>query len=267
MKTKIYFLSILSGIALLASSCSDFLVEDNKSGKTEENYKTESGLTGLVNACYSYTRGWYGKEPGIGLSEGGTDLWLKARDNRQTGLVEYSSLQAAASSSPEAQNACLDEYWEMFYAALNACNTALYYVDKATVSDALKAQYKGEASFLRAFYYWHMVETWGPIQINKTPVLTATSEVVRNTEAEVYDFMLFILVPNLLLTLNRCRNHPIIHQTIHQKFITKYSTYVKLYLFYQKTNVLLLFNLKFLEYSLLKFISFSSSGCYFMLVY
>jgi len=190
MKTKIYFLSILSGLALLASSCSDFLVEDNKSGKTEENYLTESGISGLVSACYSYTRGWYGKEPGIGLSEAGTDLWLKARDNRQTGLIEYSSLQAAASSDPEKQNACLDEYWEMFYAALNACNTALDYVDKADIPVALRAQYKGEASFLRAFYNWHMVETWGPIQINKKLITSASSEVIRNSEVEVYDFML-----------------------------------------------------------------------------
>lgn len=192
MKTKIFFISVLSGLALFTSSCTDeFLKEESKTGRTEAMYLSGNGLTNLVTSCYSYTRAWYGKEPGIGLTEGGTDLWLKGRDNRQTGISEYSDISAAPSSDPEKQNSCLDEYWEIFFSAVNVCNTALHYVDlnKELSADIIK-QYKGEVSFLRAFYYWHMVETWGPVPIMKEPTSNANADVVRDSEVSIYDFML-----------------------------------------------------------------------------
>ncbi|MBP1676805.1 MAG: SusD family [Bacteroidetes bacterium] len=191
MKTKIIFLSLITVLSFGLMSCSDFLEEHNKTGNTESIYLEEYGIVGLVNSCYTYTRGWYGKEPGFGLTEAGTDLWLKARDNRQNALAEYDNLSAASSSDPEKQNACLDEYWEMLFSAVNACNTALHYLDlNQVISDGARQQYKGEIAFLRAFYYWHLVETWGPVPVLKEPVTTANTEVVRNSEQEVYEFML-----------------------------------------------------------------------------
>ncbi|MBN1463840.1 MAG: RagB/SusD family nutrient uptake outer membrane protein [Paludibacteraceae bacterium] len=192
MKKRLFFISILSALVLFTSSCTDeFLKEEVKTGDNEGSYLTEKGLTGLVTACYSYTRTWYGKEPGIGLTEGGTDLWLMGRDNRQQGLVQYSDISPAKASQPEKENPCFDEYWEIFFTAINACNTALYYIDEnEEISDDTRKQFKGEVSFLRAFYYWHLVETWGPVPIFKTPTSSATSEVVRDNEAAVYDFML-----------------------------------------------------------------------------
>jgi hypothetical protein len=191
MKTKIIFFSLIITITLLSGSCSDFLDENSKTGSTESIYLEENGLVGLVSACYTYTRGWYGKEPGFGLTEGGTDLWLKGRDNRQNALAEYENLSAATSSDLERQNACLDEYWEMLFSAVNICNTTLHYIDlNEVISDAAKKQYRGEASFLRAFYYWHLVETWGAVPILREPVTTATTDVVRDSEVDVYEFML-----------------------------------------------------------------------------
>ncbi len=50
------------------TSCSDFLEEENKVGETADlTYKTPSGLEGLVANCYTFARGWYGKEAGFGL--------------------------------------------------------------------------------------------------------------------------------------------------------------------------------------------------------
>ncbi|MDR0412799.1 MAG: RagB/SusD family nutrient uptake outer membrane protein [Dysgonamonadaceae bacterium] len=191
MKTKIIYLSLIVVLASLFGSCSDFLDEQSKTGSTESIYLEENGLSGLVSACYTYTRGWYGKEPGFGLTEGGTDLWLKGRDNRQNSLAEYENLSAATSSDPEKQNACLDEYWEMLFSAVNVCNTALHYIDlNEVVSEAAKKQYRGEVYFLRAFYYWHLVETWGAVPVLREPVTTATTDVVRNPAADVYEFML-----------------------------------------------------------------------------
>ena len=42
-----------------ATSCSDFLEEDNKTGETADlAYNTVSGIDGLIQSAYTYTHGW-----------------------------------------------------------------------------------------------------------------------------------------------------------------------------------------------------------------
>lgn len=196
MKTT--FKQIIMVLVLLmagSTSCTDFLDENNRTSSTEDVlYSTKSGIDGLVAASYSYLRGWYGKEAAFGLSEGGTDLWLTGYDNRQKVLINYSGITPeVASSTRETMNACFDEYWEMLYTAVNLCNTGIKAVTNASeqVLSALdRDSYLGELKTLRAFYYWHLVETWGPVQLNEEPVNSISSIAHRASEEDVYAFML-----------------------------------------------------------------------------
>jgi starch-binding outer membrane protein, SusD/RagB family len=196
MKTKIkYYILVFAMIVMACTSCSDFLEENNRTGSTEDLiYSTKNGIDGLVAACYSYTRSWYGKEAAFGLSEGGTDTWLTGYDNRQKVLINYSGITPeVATTTKETMNACFDEYWELLYAAVNLCNTGIKYVNAASSSvlnDDQRNAYLGELKTLRAFYYWHLVETWGPVQINTEPVTTASTIGHRDSEEDVYNFML-----------------------------------------------------------------------------
>jgi hypothetical protein len=196
MKTTIkYFIAVFALLVLVNTSCSDFLDEDNRTGSTEDvKYSTKSGIDGLVASSYAYLRGWYGKEAAFGLSEGGTDTWLTGYDNRQKVLIDYSGITPeVATSSRETMNACFDEYWELFFTAVNVCNTGIKYVSEASagvLTDADRAAYLGELKVLRAFYYWHLVETWGPVQINTEPVSGISTLAYRDSEEEVYEFML-----------------------------------------------------------------------------
>ena len=196
MKTRLKYISLIIAIVTVANiSCKDYLLEDNKTGASEEViYSTKSGLDGLLAASYSYLRGWYGKEAAYGLSEGGTDIWLTGYDNRQKVLIDYSGITPeVATSSRETMNACFDEYWELFYTAVNTCNTGLKYVESAPaliLSDADKTAYIGELKALRAFYYWHLVETWGPVQINRDAVNNVSTVAHRDSEEDVYAFIL-----------------------------------------------------------------------------
>jgi starch-binding outer membrane protein, SusD/RagB family len=196
MKTRIIYLTIIFAVFTLANiGCKDYLLEDNKVGQTEDViYSTRSGLDGLVASSYAYLRGWYGKEAAYGLSEGGTDTWLTGYDNRQKVLIDYSGITPeVASSSRETMNACFDEYWELFYTAVNVCNTGIKYVTAAPstlLSDAERNAYLGELKTLRAFYYWHLTETWGPVQINRDPVNNISTIARRDPVEDVYTFML-----------------------------------------------------------------------------
>jgi hypothetical protein len=196
MKTKIrQFILVLALFIVAGTSCTDFLEENNRTSNTEDIlYSSKSGIEGLVAASYSYLRGWYGKEASMGLSEGGTDTWLTGYDNRQKVLINYSGITPeVASSTRETMNACFDEYWEMFYTAINVCNTGIKAVNNAgeqVLSALERDQYLGELKVLRAFYYWHLVETWGPVQINREAVNSISSVAYRDSEEDVYEFML-----------------------------------------------------------------------------
>jgi starch-binding outer membrane protein, SusD/RagB family len=184
MKTNLK-ISIALLFALLVGSCSDFLTEINKTGKTEDIvYSGETSITNLVGSCYSYTRLWYGKEAAFGLTEGGTDLWYNAKDNAQVDLVTYKGI------TPELSSAVFNEYWEAFYTAINLCNIAIKNTNaNTTLTEDKKKTLIAESRFLRAFYYWHLVETWGPIQINLEPISSPTTTAYRHSEEKVYEQM------------------------------------------------------------------------------
>ena len=149
-------------------------------------YKTKAGLDGLVANCYTFARGWYGKEAGLGLSEMGTDLFYSGYDNKQKSLVSY-NISAAALESNTADNPCLDQYWELFYSATDVCNNAIKYVNDATIlGDEEKNRNLGEAYFMRAFYYFHMVNIWGAIPYNSAPITAQNFSPVRTPENVVY---------------------------------------------------------------------------------
>jgi hypothetical protein len=190
MKKILSMLFAATAIGFGATSCSDFLEEDNKTGETADlAYNTVSGIDGLITSAYDFTHGWWGKEPSLGLAEMGSDLFYFGYDNKQKSMLKY-DLSAEAISGVN-DNPCLDEYWEMFYAGVDVCNNALKYVPLCTViSDTKKAAYLGDAYFLRALYYSQMVAMWGPIPYNAEPVSSINNNPVRVPEAEIYGHIL-----------------------------------------------------------------------------
>ena len=175
----------------ILTSCSDFLKEENKTGETADVvYNTVSGIDGLITSAYCYTHGWWGKEPSLGLAECGSDLFYFGYDNKQKSMLKY-DISAGALGNNVADNPCLDEYWEMFYAGIDVCNNALKYVPECTVIDEnKKTAYLADAYFLRALYYSQMVAMWGPIPYNAEPVSALNNGPVRIPENEIYGHIL-----------------------------------------------------------------------------
>jgi len=189
IKNLIILLTLVFSLGL--TSCEGFLDEDNKVGQTADLvYNTAAGAQGLMASCYSFARGWYGKEAGLGLSEMGTDLFYYGYDNKQKSLCSY-NITAESLDGNTADNACLDQYWEMFYCAVDVCNTAIKYIPQNTaIAESLKKQYVGEAYFMRAFYYWHMVNLWGAIPYNAETFSSMVTTATKTPEEVIYSNML-----------------------------------------------------------------------------
>ncbi len=162
MKNKIIsrLLTLICAVVVFAS-CAKKLEEYNPSGLTANTVFTKAvGFETLVDAAYSYNRYWYGKEEGYSLSELGTDIWTNASGDVYPQLSTYNNLQGNNTTA-------LDLEWNSFYAAVNLCNTGIANV--SGVSDytaAQKTTREAELRFLRAFYYWHIVETWGGVSFS-----------------------------------------------------------------------------------------------------
>lgn len=180
------------GMAFLLASCKKKLEEYNPSGLTASTvYNNAAGFETLVNAAYSYSRFWYGKEEGYSISEMGTDIWTNGTGDVYPQLSTYNNLQGA-------NTAALTLEWNNFYAAINLCNTGIKAIaDVSDYSAQQKATREAELRFLRAFYYWHIVETWGGVHFtteptvgaittaNKTPVETFYNQIFEDLQFAV----------------------------------------------------------------------------------
>src|ERR1044072_84984 len=151
---KAFVLLALSAAGLAA--CNKQLDEYNPSGLTVDAVlSTPDGMETLVNAAYTYTRWWYGKEQGYSIAEMGTDIWTSGTGDVYPDLTRYDNLQGS--------NAVVSLEWKQLYAAVNVCNTGLSKIASVGFPDATRIQREAELRFLRAFYYWHIVETWGGV--------------------------------------------------------------------------------------------------------
>lgn len=179
---KLIFSSIVLVSVILSVSCKKQLKEFNPGGLTDENlYTTKDGINSLVNGAYSFQRFWYGKEVGYFMSEGGTDLWVPGKNGATrpfSGLLTYNLTF---------DNVAIKAEWQKLYQAVNLCNNGLSKIDAVKdISDAEKTRLKGELSFLRAFYLWHLVETWGEVPFVPSGVITNSKQKLN----VLYDYMI-----------------------------------------------------------------------------
>lgn len=166
-------------LAGLTTACEKQLEEYNPSGLTPDAvYTTPAGFDNLVNAAYSYTRWWYGKEDGISMSEMGTDLWLRGAGDVNPDLTDYTTLQSSSRA--------VESIWSKLYIGVNVCNAGISRIGESGMSDALKKTREGELRFLRAFYYWHIVESWGGVHFTTAETLGAVKTANRTPVDEFY---------------------------------------------------------------------------------
>jgi hypothetical protein len=190
MRSYSIYLAALVTLTVAVSSCKKTLEEYNPSGITAESvFTTPEGFQTLVNAAYSYQRWWYGKEEGYNIAETGTDIWTSGTGEVYRDLTQYQNLQGS--------NGALASEWREFYAAINLCNGGINHIAEAGLSSQMRNIREGELRFLRAFYYWHIVETWGGVHFtldetkginstaNKTPVDTFYAQIFRDLQFAV----------------------------------------------------------------------------------
>ncbi len=180
MKNKI-FLGCLLAFSLCATSCSDFLDEDPKGKLSADNFFTsqndlDMAVTALmrkVNDVSNNTNPW-------GASWMGDDLTTHPASNKQA----YAQFDRFV---PVDDNKTVVAKWNSDYAVIKAANYLIMNVDNTPVSDEEKKIALGQAHFWRAYWYFDLVRTFGPLPINTDN--TISQETPLSSVKEVYDLI------------------------------------------------------------------------------
>lgn len=180
MKTNIIKLIVISLACANLTSCESFLEETNKSGLTiNPFFNTEVGIESSLNACYTGARTFYGQEDGFGMTETGTDLFLRGGDNKANQLSDYTVDLNGSQST-------VGNVWKNMYLSLNICNQTLALLPSNNLSESDNKSYEGQARFWRAFYLWMITETWGDVVLNTEPISGVVTDAHRSSVEDFY---------------------------------------------------------------------------------
>lgn len=179
--------------ALSLTACGDFLEEDNLSNINSEKYFQEKdGYESLVNASYASLRSTFKNEPWLFCL--GVDIYTRgeseliggsygSRDVYSSELNEYATL--------DAENSYVSNFYTNAYYGIQVCNTAISKSNSVSgMNEATLNQRLAEVRFLRAYYYYLLVEQFGDVAIVTDETKTAVTDFTRSPEKEVYAFIL-----------------------------------------------------------------------------
>lgn len=170
---------------MLLPSCDSMLdVDPSDQYSADTFWKTEehamAGLTGCYNALFPYGGTLFMEfdmisPNAIAYNEAnGTDNIARGVHTTTTYLVSY--------------------VWKSAYTGIGRTNTFMDKVDAVPMKDDLKNRMKGEARFLRAFYYHSLVDKFGGVPlILETPNAATHQSLPRNSKQEVIDQILIDL--------------------------------------------------------------------------
>lgn len=180
MKNTLKTLGLATAIMLGTSSCSDLLKETVISNISNDYIATTPGFVAATNAAYTPLRSFYATERGLTMSEYGTDIYSAGADGSYKGFHFYDS-QLTSSVN------ILAELWDETYKGINTCNAVIDRAPNVTgIADAVKAQRVGEMKYLRAHYYFILVQQFGPLDLRLKETTGPTKAATRAPEKDVY---------------------------------------------------------------------------------
>jgi len=181
MKTK----SIILLAALLifsTQSCDNFLEETLVSDVSASSYyTTAAGLEDAVDAAYHRLKWIHSNERAHSVTIFGTDTYTNGADGGHKSFNFYDNGLNSASSQTR-------EMWEHLYKGINQCNAVLNRSEAITDMDpALLEIRRAEVRFLRAYYYFILVQQWGDVHLTLEETEGAEVEANKTPESEIYN--------------------------------------------------------------------------------
>lgn len=160
MKKKFIILTCLIGVA----GCKrDYLNQQPiTSGTTQEFYNTQNDMLNADNAIYSVLQSTNASDYMVGDLT--TSDSMTAAGTCATGICDFNLYGLSPSVTVSA--GVLNTRWTSLYKGISRANIVLNRIDGVKFTDpTLKSRIIGEAKFLRAYFYFQLVETFGQVPL------------------------------------------------------------------------------------------------------
>ncbi len=179
MKT-IYKIIFLTVIAVIVSSCN--FLDKQPYDLTPDNYfNNEDQLQRFLTGVYSPL----GQEPFYGnyyalYNAGGDDLSFYQRANPSLAMM---------TANANSTNEYITSYWRILYDGISRANILLENADKnPDIPKTVRDRTKAEALFLRAFYYFNLVQGWGDVPFRLNSAQGVSNLALPRTDKQIiYD--------------------------------------------------------------------------------
>ncbi len=169
---------------LLPLSCSDFLDKSLQGQLTQENFPTSASDALLAtNGVYNIILNssfHFGLFPIMDIMSDDSRKGSNP-DDQGTTIGPFDSFKHIATE------ANLSRWWNTLYEGVKRANVVIESVPAIDMDETLRNRYVGEASFLRALFYFDLVRAWGEV-----PKITVTAPVLgaeRASVDEIYDLI------------------------------------------------------------------------------
>lgn len=174
---KIFYISMITLATYSLSGCKksaiDFVPQDQLSSSSF--WKSQKDAQLALNGCYGYLSNAYNYAYDDGAS-----------DNAYAQYPWESNATPIAAGNIDAT---LDQGYNSRYTYIRRYNYFLDNINKAPMSDALKKRFIAEARVLRAFTYFELAKTFGPVPLLKTSYTDPQETAIAPTpEADVINF-------------------------------------------------------------------------------
>ena len=176
-----YLLAIVTCLLIGNTACDKFVEVGSPKDviSTETAFKSDASTDATIRGIYAYA------VASSCVYAVHTQLGFSADELVQTSYI--TDLQEFVDNNLTSKNSTLYSLWKSYYNAIYQCNNALKHIPESKgITPAGLAQYTGEAKFLRAFFYFYLVNLWDSIPMPLTPDYDANRLLPRVSSAEVY---------------------------------------------------------------------------------
>ncbi len=163
--------------------CNDYLNTELQGTYTSTSfYQTKEHAVFAINATYEI----------ISFKTINNNLWVfgdVASDDALKGgnPGDQSDIGFIDEFNITADNGFIENIWKHYYEGITRANKVIYYVPDIAMDDVLKQRIIGEAKFLRAYFYFHLVNIFGEVPLKTQPAFTADDlHVSVSTVSDIY---------------------------------------------------------------------------------
>ncbi|HOY20567.1 MAG TPA: RagB/SusD family nutrient uptake outer membrane protein [Haliscomenobacter sp.] len=183
MKKNLFFFFL--GICFFLSSCLSQLEEDVRSQVTDSHLSTAAGFQEAVNASYASLKTVFCALEDNGiiplLTTFGTDTYTNGFDGGFKMMNFYNS-----DLNPRTNAITFN--WNNLYTAINTCNAVVSRAPNVTgLTDAVKNTRVAEVRFIRAEYYFLLVQLFGPVHLSLSETTGVQTTATRSPVKDIYD--------------------------------------------------------------------------------